>query len=288
MNTAICTNDFQVSDNRDWMTRFIRQATATPMLTQEEERDLAHQYQRNNDLNAAHRLVQAYLRLVLRIAREYRNYHLQLADLVQEGTIGLMLAVKKFDPDRGVRLVSYATWWIRAAIQEFILNTVNTVKIATTQIKRRLFFKLRQAKESSASLTHADAEELAQTFSTDVHTILEMDSRMGADMSLNVDVEGGDTVIDVLPDPCPDAEHTLMDKNRQQGIYDLVHHGLSGLSDREKFVITQRYMLDKQATLATLATHFNISRERVRQIEQAALKKLRKVFSDKQMTYFSC
>ncbi len=142
--------------------KFLREAYQAPMLTKEQEYEYANRLHEHNDLEAAHKLINSYLRYVVKIAREYRNYNLNLADMVQEGTVGLMQAVKKFDPTRGNRLSTYAIWWIRAAIHDYVLRSWRMVKIATTQLKRQLFFKLRQAKESSALLTFSEAEELSK------------------------------------------------------------------------------------------------------------------------------
>ncbi|GAB0057240.1 RNA polymerase sigma factor RpoH [Candidatus Magnetaquicoccaceae bacterium FCR-1] len=265
------------AEGGDSFRQFVRHAFQAPILTAEEEQELATRFKRDNDLDAAHQLVHAYLRLVLKIAREYGNYHLHMPDLVQEGTVGLMHAVKKFDPSLGNRLSSYAVWWIRASIHEFILNSWRMVKIATTQLKRQLFFKLRQAKDSSLPLNWEEAEELARKFGTDPSTILEMDGRMsGSDTSLNQSIlEEDGEIIDLIPDRRPNQEHLCIaheQKNRQR---DMLRQGLNHLNPRERMIITERFLSERQQTLDTLSTTLAISRERVRQIEKRALEKLK-------------
>ncbi|MBF0296370.1 MAG: RNA polymerase factor sigma-32 [Magnetococcales bacterium] len=275
------SQDLVNPDNGSAFRAFVRHALSAPMLSAEEEQRLATRYREQNDLDAAHKLVHAYLRLVLKIAREYGNYHLHLPDLVQEGTVGLMHAVKKFDPGHGNRLAAYAAWWIRAAIHEFILSSWRMVKIATTQLKRQLFFKLRQAKESSLPLNWEEAEELARKFGTDAATILEMDGRMqGADTSLNQSVmeEDEGEIIDLIPDHRPNQELVTMDQERTRKMRLMIRQGLDRLNPRERMILSQRFLTEKQTTLDTLATTLSISRERVRQIEKRALEKLKEFF----------
>ncbi|MBF0627559.1 MAG: RNA polymerase factor sigma-32 [Magnetococcales bacterium] len=272
--------DLNTAENGAGFRQFVQHAFQAPILTAEEEFALATRFKQENDLEAAHKLVHAYLRLVLKIAREYGNYHLHLPDLVQEGTVGLMHAVKKFDPNLGNRLSSYAVWWIRAAIHEFILNSWRMVKIATTQLKRQLFFKLRQAKDSPLPLNWEEAEELARKFGTDATTILEIDGRMsGADSSLNQTVlEDEGEIINLIPDHRPNQEHAVMTREQHLRTRSLLQQGLNRLNPREQMIITQRFLTDRQKTLDTLATSLSISRERVRQIEKRALEKLRAFF----------
>ncbi|MBF0164752.1 MAG: RNA polymerase factor sigma-32 [Magnetococcales bacterium] len=265
------------ADDGSGFRHFVRHAFQAPILTAEEEMDLATRFKRDNDLDAAHQLVHAYLRLVLKIAREYGNYHLNLPDLVQEGTVGLMHAVKKFDPTLGNRLSSYAVWWIRASIHEFILNSWRMVKIATTQLKRQLFFKLRQAKDSSLPLNWEEAEELARKFGTDPATILEMDGRMsGSDTSLNQTIlEEDGEIIDLIPDRRPNQEHQFIAHEQKGRLHAMLHQGLNQLNPRERMIITERFLSERQQTLETLSNTLSISRERVRQIEKRALEKLK-------------
>ncbi|MBF0145744.1 MAG: RNA polymerase factor sigma-32 [Magnetococcales bacterium] len=270
-----------VAEDNTGLKKLWLQAMQAPLLSSEEEYDLAKRYRDHNDLEAAHKLVHAYLRLVLKTAREYVNYRLNLADLVQEGTVGLMHAVKKFDPDRGNRLSSYAIWWIRAAIHDYILRSWRMVRIATTQLKRKLFFKLRQAKSSLAPLSQDEAEELAIKFNTDAKTILDVDHRMsGADTSLNQSMfEDSGEIIDLIADERPDQEHLLSDRQQEQFRMSMIRQGLEQLSERERHIVSRRFLADKQDTLENLAQHHAISRERVRQIENRAMEKLRNFFN---------
>jgi RNA polymerase sigma-32 factor len=262
--------------------KFLEQAYQAPMLTLEEEYEYATRLQKDNDLEAAHKLVHSYLRYVVKVAKEYSNYNLQISDMVQEGTVGLMQAVKKFDPARGNRLATYATWWIRAAIHEYILRSWRMVKIATTQLKRKLFFKLRGAKKSSALLTVAEAEELSIQFGTDSKTILEVDSRMsGSDSSLNQPLlDGSGEMINLIQDQRPNQEAEYIAADQQTKMQQLIKHGMDRLNPREQMIISARFMAEQCETLESLSGKLSISRERVRQIEVAALGKLKKFFTD--------
>lgn len=261
--------------------QFVHKTMQAPILSEEEEYDLATRFRQKNDLEAAHKLVHAYLRLVLKTAKEYIGYRLALPDLVQEGTVGLMHAVKSFDPDRGSRLSTYAIWWIRAAMHDFILRAFRMVKIATTRVKRQLFFKLRQTKASAAPLNREEAEVLAKKFGTDVETILDVDGRMnGADASLNqpmLNEEGGEW-IEHIPDQRPNQEHRLMASEQKQHMKTMIQKGLDHLNPREQQIVSARYLLENPQTLEALAQMFSISRERVRQVEKRALEKLRAFF----------
>ncbi|MBF0381618.1 MAG: RNA polymerase factor sigma-32 [Magnetococcales bacterium] len=262
--------------------KFLKEAYQAPMLSQAQEYEYATRLREKNDLEAAHLLINSYLRYVVKVAREYRNYNLSLSDMVQEGTLGLMQAVKKFDPTRGNRLASYAIWWIRAAIHDYILRSWRMVKIATTQLKRQLFFKLRQAKESSALLTVVEAEELSKKFATDTQTILEVDSRMsGSDTSLNQPLlDGSGEMINLIEDQRPNQEASVIANDQKDKIHGFLKRGIEQLNPREQLIISSRFLQSQSETLETLSAKLSISRERVRQIEGAALKKLKKFFQD--------
>ncbi len=259
---------------------FVRRALLAPILSAEEEYALALRLQEGDDLEAAHTLVHSYLRLVIKTAREYLHYHVSLPDLVQEGTVGLMVAVRKFDPRRGNRLAAYAVWWIRAAMHELILRSWRMVRIATTQIKRQLFFKLRQSKLSSALLNREEAEELARRFGTDPETILEVDCRMlRADESLNqYTADGTEEWIERIPDQRPNPEHALLSSERTQRTHAMIHAGLQQLTPREQWIVSARFLEENPPTLNTLAHTLSISRERVRQVEKKAMEKLKAFF----------
>ncbi len=274
------SSDLVALDNSSGFQKFLQQAMDAPILSAEEEYQLATRYRQHNDLEAAHKLVQSYLRLVLKTAREYLYYKLSLPDLVQEGAMGLMVAVKRFDPNRGARLATYAIWWIRASIHDFILRSWRMVKIATTQLKRKLFFKLRQAKASAAPLDYDEAVELAEKFGTDAETILEVDDRMaGGDVSLNQPVlDDAGEMIHLLEDRRPNQEHELLDTQQKSLMASLIRQGMERLNDRERVIVSERLLTEKPATLEALSKQFSVSRERIRQIEKRALEKLRTFF----------
>lgn len=274
------SSDLSLLDNGSEFKKFLRDAWQAPVLSADEEYQLATRFQKQDDLEAAHRLVHSYLRLVVSTARDYLNYRLNFSDLVQEGTLGLMQAVKKFDPERGNRLASYAIWWIRAAIHDFILRSWRMVKIATTQLKRQLFFKLRQAKGSISQLSWDEAAELADKFGTDTATIMEVDARMsGSDTSLNQPILDDDgEIIDLIADQRPNQEYQLQSSQQKELMGSLIRRGMERLNPREQAIISERFLQEKPATLDVLSRQFSISRERVRQIEKRAMEKLRNFF----------
>ncbi|HIJ83733.1 MAG: RNA polymerase, sigma 32 subunit, RpoH [Magnetococcales bacterium] len=257
---------------------FLNEALRAPLLSAEEEYELANKYRLGQDIEAAHRLVYSHIRYVHRIAREYLSYGLGLQDLMQEGTVGLMQAVKKFDPDRGSRLATYALWWIRAAIHSFIQKSWRMVRIATTRVKRELFFKLRQVKEDAAPLTVEEAEELAVYFGTDAATVLEVDGRIsGSDVSLNQPTINDSTEqIQRLADERPNQELVAMEAQRNRRVHQWVQSGLESLPDRDRLILEQRYMAQEPKTLEYLGQQLHLSRERVRQLEKRAMENLKK------------
>ncbi|MBU1150157.1 MAG: RNA polymerase sigma factor RpoH [Proteobacteria bacterium] len=250
-----------------------------PILTADEEFSLAVRLKKYNDMEAAEKLVVSNLRFVVKIAHEYRNYGLKLADLVQEGNIGLMHAVKKFDPYKGYRLISYAVWWIRAYIQNYIIKSWSLVKIGTTQTQRKLFFKLAQARKMLQNLSEKRPEfkEIAETLGVRPEQIEEMDLRMsGRDLSLDAQVteDGESTHMDYLTYDGADQETTLIKKEEMA----LVQHNIAGalakLSEKESFIIRNRVMADNPLTLQEIGDRYHVTRERARQIEKQALRKL--------------
>ena len=250
-----------------------------PILTADEEFSLAVRLKKYNDMEAAEKLVVSNLRFVVKIAHEYRNYGLKLADLVQEGNIGLMHAVKKFDPYKGYRLISYAVWWIRAYIQNYIIKSWSLVKIGTTQTQRKLFFKLAQARKMLQNLSEKrpEFEEIAETLGVRPEQIEEMDLRMGSrDLSLDAQVteDGESTHMDYLMYDGEDQETTLIKKEEMA----LVQHNIAGalakLSEKESFIIRNRVMADNPLTLQEIGDRYHVTRERARQIEKQALRKL--------------
>jgi len=265
-----------VSDNFE---HYMAQVNRFELLTPEQEIDLARRYRDQGDLTAAERLVTGNLRFVVKIAYEYRNYGCKLLDLVQEGNIGLMLAVKKFDPDRGIRLISYAVWWIRAYIQNFIVKSWSLVKIGTTQAQKKLFFKLNQTREALKRLTGGgNSEEIAAELDVRTTEVEEMEQRMHArDASLDLKLVDGDdySLMDSLADERANQEELLAERQEDEQRRKQVGEALSRLKPRERDIVAARLLDDPPLTLQELADRYGISRERVRQIEQNALKKMK-------------
>ncbi|TYO98272.1 RNA polymerase RpoH-like sigma 32 subunit [Geothermobacter ehrlichii] len=258
---------------------YMKQVNRFDLLSPQEELELARRYRHQGDLAAAERLVTSNLRFVVKIAWEYRNYGCKLLDLIQEGNIGLMMAVKKFDPDRGIRLISYAVWWIRAYIQSFIIRTWSLVKIGTTQAQKKLFFKLNQTREALRRLTGgSDSREIAAELDVRPEDVDEMELRLHRrDASLDVElVEGDDyTLMDTLADERQDQEELLAAREEEELRRQTIRQAMEKLKPREREIITDRLLRDEPLTLQELADRYGISRERVRQIEQNALKKLK-------------
>lgn len=264
----------------DSFDHYMKQVNRFDLLSPDEELLLARRYRQQGDLQAAHRLTCANLRFVVKVALEYRGYGLRMLDLIQEGNIGLMMAVKKFDPDRGIRLISYAVWWIRAYIQNFIVRSWSLVKIGTTQAQKKLFFKLNQARNSLRQKTGEEStEQLAETLEVRDQDIEEMALRLGArDASLDLELTPGDgfTLLDTLADERANQETALMQRQESQHDRRMVQRALAMLSPRERQIVQDRFYGENQRTLQDLANDYGISRERVRQIEKAALEKLRR------------
>lgn len=269
--------------------RYMTEIRRFPLLTREEEQALAVRLRDEQDVDAAHRLVTSNLRFVVKVAMEYRNYGARLLDLVQEGNVGLMHAVRKFDPDRGYRLITYAVWWIRAYIQSYLLRAFSLVKVGTTQAQRRIFFRLGAAKNrleqslgSDVALL-SDSErhtELARALGVRESDISEMEMRMSArDFSLDLALEeGGDaTHLDVLPDDDgPSTEALVAQRELDEGISADLAEALKALSGREREIIELRYLSEDPPTLREVGARWGVSRERARQIEAVAREKLKK------------
>ena len=259
---------------------YISQINRFPVLSAEDEFKLAVRLKKYNDMEAAETLVVSNLRFVVKIAHEYRNYGFKLPDLIQEGNIGLMHAVKKFDPYRGYRLISYAVWWIRAYIQNYVIKTWSLVKIGTTQAQRKLFFKLSQAKKKLEGLSQKNPEfsEIAESLGVKESEIEEMDLRMSnRDLSLDayINEEGESTHIDYLTYGGEDQEMTLIKKEEMELVKRNIAGALTRLNEKESYIIRNRVMTDNPKTLQEIGNKYNITRERARQIEKQALKKLR-------------
>ena len=258
---------------------YVAEINRFSILTAAEEFRLAVRLKKYNDMEAAEKLVVSNLRFVVKIAHEYRNYGIKLADLVQEGNIGLMHAVKKFDPYRGYRLISYAVWWIRAYIQNYIIKSWSLVKIGTTQAQRKLFFKLSQARKKLESLSEKRAEfaEIAESLGVRPEEIAEMDVRMsGRDLSLDASVgeDGDSTYMDYLTYGGEDQETALIRKEEMALVQHNIAGALAGLNEKESFIIQNRVMADSPLTLQAIGDRYHITRERARQIEKQALRKM--------------
>ena len=251
-----------------------------PILEADEEFKLAVQFKKFGDMKSAERLVTSNLRFVVKIAHEYKNYRVRLLDLIQEGNIGLMHAVKKFDPYKGFRLISYAVWWIRAYMQNYIIRNWSLVKIGTTQAQRKLFFKLNQVKKKLELLSAENPEfrEAAEMLNVRQSEVEEMDLRLtNRDVSLDASLndEGESLFIDHLTDEDTNQEEDLIKKEETALVKKNIAGALAKLNERESYIIQNRVMVDKPQTLQEIGDKFNITRERARQIEKEALKKMR-------------
>jgi len=261
---------------------YISAVNRVPMLTHEEEISLARRLRDHNDLNAAQKLVMSHLRLVVSIARGYLGYGLPHADLIQEGNIGLMKAVKRFDPDQGVRLVSYAMHWIKAEMHEYILKNWRLVKVATTKAQRKLFFNLRSHKEGLDAMTPAQVEDLAKALNVKREEVIEMETRMsGHDIALEAPADDDDDKFAPIAylssdasEPTRALEARQFDRMQSEGL----ETALENLDPRSRRIVEARWLANDDgsgATLHELADEFGVSAERIRQIESAALKKMK-------------
>lgn len=260
---------------------YISSAFKIPMLTAKQERDFALQLRDNDDLDAARSLVLPHLRFVVRIARGYSGYGLQQQDLIQEGTVGLMKAVRRFDPDKGVRLVSYAVHWIRAEIHEFILRNWRIVKVATTKAQRKLFFNLRSKKKHLGWFSQQEVNEVAEDLGVKPETVLEMESRLyGSDLSWDLppgmdDEEQSISPCNWLPDessePAKLVEQQDSISSQQQQLLAAMEH----LDERSRAILQARWLSDSKTTLQDLAKEYGVSAERIRQVEKSAMNKIR-------------
>ena len=271
----------------DSLEQYLAEISKIPLLTVEEERRLARQFRDQGDGRAAHRLVESNLRFVVKVAYEYRSYGLKMADLIQEGNIGLMKAVQKFDPDKEIRLISYAVWWIRAYIQNYVLRSWSLVKIGTTQAQRKLFFSLARTKHELEKLAGpgalgaetAGAEQIAKKLRVRTSDVEEMQRRMeGRDLSLDAPMsdDGSSSHVDFIPAEGTSAHDDLARAQEERLIAHRVLDALGRLDPRERHIIQKRVMEESPETLKELGEHFGFSRERARQIEIRAREKLRR------------
>jgi RNA polymerase sigma-32 factor len=270
------------------LSRYLAEIRNFPMLEPEEEYMLAKRWREHEDSGAAHRLVTSHLRLVAKIAMGYRGYGLPINEIVSEGNVGLMQAVKRFEPDKGFRLATYAMWWIRASIQEYILRTWSLVKIGTTAAQKKLFFNLRKAKSQIKAIEDGDlrpenVKQIATKLGVTEEEVVSMNRRLAApDHSLNApmraDQEG--EWQDWLVDDKPNQETLLADQEQKDDRSELLAEGMKALNERERYILTERRLKDEPTTLEDLSKHYDISRERVRQIEVRAFEKLQRAIRD--------
>mgnify|MGYP003582758060 FL=1 len=267
------------------MNRYLAEIRKFPILAAEEEYMLAKRWQQHQDPQAAARLVTSHLRLVAKIAMGYRGYGLPVAELISEGNIGLMQGVKKFEPDKGFRLATYAMWWIRASIQEFILRSWSLVKMGTTAAQKKLFFNLRREKARIAAfedgdLTPDQVSEIATRLGVNEDEVISMNRRMamGGDASLNSPMreDGEGEWQDWLADETPRQDVLIAESEEREVRHELLNEAMESLNDRERHIITERRLRDDPLTLEELSQQYGVSRERVRQIEVRAFEKLQK------------
>ena len=270
------------------LSRYLTEIRKFPLLEPEQEYMLAKRWREHEDSEAAHKLVTSHLRLVAKIAMGYRGYGLPLAEIVSEGNVGLMQAVKRFEPDKGFRLATYAMWWIRASIQEYILRSWSLVKIGTTAAQKKLFFNLRKAKGQIKAIEEGDlrpenVKQIATKLGVTEEEVISMNRRLAApDHSLNAplraDSEG--EWQDWLVDESPNQEMMLAEQEEKGDRSELLTEGLKALNDRERRILTARRLQEEPATLEDLSKEYDISRERVRQIEVRAFEKLQRAIRD--------
>ena len=260
---------------------YITTVNAIPMLTPAEEKELAERFHYQGDLEAARLLVMSHMRFVVHIARSYSGYGLNQGDLIQEGNVGLMKAVKRFDPQVGVRLVSFAVHWIKAEIHEFILRNWRIVKVATTKAQRKLFFNLRSQKKKLGWLTQAEAQSIADDLGVEAKTVFEMEGRLNSyDAAFDAGTDDDDETAyqapaNYLEDHSYDPARMVESDNYEQDANDRLHQALDSLDDRSRTILQQRWLSEEKSTLHELAAMYDVSAERIRQLEKNAMKKLK-------------
>jgi RNA polymerase sigma-32 factor len=285
MKDDMAANMLAVMTPEGGLSRYLSEIRKFPMLAKDEEFMLAKRWKEHEDPQAAHRMVTSHLRLVAKIAMGYRGYGLPIGEVISEGNVGLMQAVKKFEPDKGFRLATYAMWWIRASIQEYILRSWSLVKMGTTAAQKKLFFNLRKAKSEISALEEGDLRpEQVSAIATKLgvldEEVISMNRRLsGPDASLNAPLRSDSESEwqDWLPDNTAISQETMVAENEERSIrMSLLEEAMSELTDREKHILTERRLKDSPTTLEELASQYGVSRERVRQIEVRAFEKLQK------------
>ena len=272
------------------LSRYLTEIRKFPMLAKDEEFMLAKRWTEHQDPEAAHRLVTSHLRLVAKIAMGYRGYGLPMGEVISEGNVGLMQAVKKFDPDKGFRLATYAMWWIRAAIQEYILRSWSLVKLGTTAAQKKLFFNLRRLKGEISALEEGDLRpenlaEISRRLGVTEEEVTSMNRRMasGGDASLNAPIggmEGEAEWQDWIADDTPGQAERMAESDEFGARMSLLERAMESLNERERHIITERRLKEEPTTLEDLSAHYNVSRERIRQIEVRAFEKLQKAMRE--------
>ena len=279
MSDLAIKNEIQLLGPIGSIEAYISIVNQAPVLTKEEEHALAVKFKENNDLDAARQLVLSQLRFVVHIARTYSGYGLPLADIIQEGNVGLMKAVKKFDPDKGVRLVTYAVHWIRAEIHEFVFDNWKIVKVATTKAQRKLFFKLRNSKKKVGWLTNDEKNLIANDLGVKTRDVETMEQRLASkDVLFDRPEDDNDSYVSpagFLPAPNSDPSRLVEKENWLESNIELLSEAMDNLDNRSKEVLKLRWLTEEKVTLKELAKKFNVSLERVRQIEEQAILDLR-------------
>ena len=279
MSDLAIKNEIQLLGPIGSIEAYISIVNQAPVLTKEEEHALAVKFKESNDLDAARQLVLSQLRFVVHIARTYSGYGLPLADIIQEGNVGLMKAVKKFDPDKGVRLVTYAVHWIRAEIHEFVFDNWKIVKVATTKAQRKLFFKLRNSKKKIGWLTNDEKNLIANDLGVKTRDVETMEQRLASkDVLFDRPEDDNDSYVSpagFLPAPNSDPSRLVEKENWLESNIELLSEAMDNLDNRSKEVLKLRWLTEEKVTLKELAKKFNVSLERVRQIEEQAILDLR-------------
>ncbi|WP_243049906.1 RNA polymerase sigma factor RpoH [Dyella sp. RRB7] len=284
MSQALVTANLPVPSVVGSLDAYISAVHRIPVLSQDEEQALSRRYNEENDLESARQLVMSHLRFVVHVARGYNGYGLQLSDLIQEGNIGLMKAVKRFNPDQGVRLVSFAVHWIRAEMHEFILRNWRIVKVATTKAQRKLFFNLRKSKKRLGWMNAEEVRTVAKDLGVPEATVREMESRLsgrdiGFEAPADADEDAKPAPEAFLIDEGADPYENVADADQADNQLDTLSSALQKLDERSRDIIQRRWLNEEKATLQDLADEYGVSAERIRQVEANAMKKMRGLFA---------
>jgi RNA polymerase sigma-32 factor len=281
-NALVASNAMSLPVPGEQLDSYLRDVYRVPVLSAERERELSLRLREHNDLEAARELVVSHLRFVVKVARGYTGYGLPLSDLIQEGGIGLMKAVRRFDPDVGVRLVSFAVHWVKAEIHEYVLRNWRIVKVATTKAQRKLFFNLRSSKKRLGWFTREEVESVAEDLGVTPETVMEMESRLnGQDLSYDPAVPGDEddtawTPSAYLSAPVhSDPAYSLEDSDWEEQSNTRLYSALEKLGERDRVILEQRWLSEEKTTLQDLASQFGVSAERIRQLEKNAINKLK-------------